>query len=277
VAGPTTFHRVHPETCRHCLESDTKLSAGVPSGEFKLYKCKNNMWDVATPIIVGDRHLGNVFSGQFFFDDESVDYARFRRQARTYGFDHRKYLEALARVPRLSREAVNTAMAFFVKLAQMLSKQGEAYARLSETMEERDGLNESLRDSEADLARAQAVAHVGSWRMDVRRNALAWSSEVYRIFGIAPGTPQTYGSFLEAVHPDVVLLDLGLPVMSGMEVARELRQHAETATAHLVALTGWGQAEDRRQTREAGFDLHLTKPTDPNALERLLADVASAG
>ena len=45
----TKFHRVHPETCKHCIESDTKLSAGVPPGEFKLYKCKNNMWDIATP------------------------------------------------------------------------------------------------------------------------------------------------------------------------------------------------------------------------------------
>ena len=64
----TRFHRVHPETCKHCVESDTKLSAGVPSGEFKLYRCKNNMWDTATPIMVGGQHVGNIFSGQFFFD-----------------------------------------------------------------------------------------------------------------------------------------------------------------------------------------------------------------
>jgi PAS domain S-box-containing protein len=75
-------------------------------------------------------------------------------------------------------------------------------------------------------------------------------------------------------RPDVVLLDIGLPVMSGLEVARELRQRPETAAARLVALTGWGQAEDRRQTQEAGFDDHLTKPTDPATLERLLNDAA---
>ncbi len=77
-------------------------------------------------------------------------------------------------------------------------------------------------------------------------------------------------------RPDVVLLDLGLPVMGGIEVARQLRRRPETATARLVALTGWGQAEDRRQTEEAGFDRHLTKPTDPKTLERLLAEFASA-
>ncbi|MCO5384372.1 MAG: PocR ligand-binding domain-containing protein [Methanosarcina barkeri] len=60
------FHRVHPETCKHCVESDTKLSLGVAPGEFKMYKCKNNMWDVATPLIVGGQHIGNIFSGHFF-------------------------------------------------------------------------------------------------------------------------------------------------------------------------------------------------------------------
>ena len=81
----TKFHRVHPETCKHCIESDTQLSAGVASGEFKLYRCKNNMWDVATPIMVGGRQVGNLFTGQFFFDDEPLDYDLFRSQARRYG------------------------------------------------------------------------------------------------------------------------------------------------------------------------------------------------
>src|SRR5512140_422274 len=83
----TQFHRVHPDTCRACVESDTQLSAGIPPGEFRLYKCKNNMWDAATPLMVRERHIGNVFSGQFFFDDETIDYDLFRRQARKYGFD----------------------------------------------------------------------------------------------------------------------------------------------------------------------------------------------
>jgi len=79
-----------------------------------------------------------------------------------------------------------------------------------------------------------------------------------------------------AYRPDVVLLDLGLPVMSGLEVARELRGRQETAHVRLVALTGWGQAEDRRQTEEAGFDRHLTKPADPETLNRLLQEFGRA-
>jgi PAS domain S-box-containing protein len=67
---------------------------------------------------------------------------------------------------------------------------------------ERKWAEEALRESRKDLNRAQAVAHTGSWRMDVQQNALLWSDETYRIFGIPPGTPLTYETFLSAVHPE---------------------------------------------------------------------------
>ncbi len=80
-----------------------------------------------------------------------------------------------------------------------------------------------------------------------------------------------------AYRPDVVLLDLGLPGVSGVEVGRELKRRSETATAYLVALTGWGQPQDRLETRAAGFNAHLTKPTDPDVLMRLLSAVYEEG
>jgi PAS domain S-box-containing protein len=61
---------------------------------------------------------------------------------------------------------------------------------------------EALRQSQEDLNRAQAVAHTGSWRLDVKRNELTWSAEAFRIFGTPPGTPLSYESFLATVHPD---------------------------------------------------------------------------
>ena len=73
-------------------------------------------------------------------------------------------------------------------------------------------------------------------------------------------------------HPDVVLCDIGLPgAMDGYGVARALRTAAETRSAYLIALTGYGQDDDRRRALEAGFDAHLTKPADLDALHRLLA------
>ncbi|WP_437961819.1 GAF domain-containing protein [Sorangium sp. So ce119] len=75
---------------------------------------------------------------------------------------------------------------------------------------------------------------------------------------------------------DVVFLDIGLPGMSGYEVARRLRAEPGFAGLVLVALTGWGTEDDRRQAREAGFDHHLTKPVDAAELRRLVASVAQA-
>ncbi len=71
--------------------------------------------------------------------------------------------------------------------------------------------------------------------------------------------------------PEVALLDLGMPGLSGFDVARRIRQSSTPGSLRLVALTGWGQQEDRRRTREAGFDHHLTKPVDIEELRQLLA------
>jgi PAS domain S-box-containing protein len=76
------------------------------------------------------------------------------------------------------------------------------FAALFLDVTERRQMEESLREREADLRRAQAVSHMGSWRLDVRKNVLEWSEETYRIFGVEPGTPLTYEKFLNFVHPD---------------------------------------------------------------------------
>ena len=76
------------------------------------------------------------------------------------------------------------------------------FVSMVEDITSRKAAEEALRESREDLNRAQAVAHIGSWRLDVRRNELTWSDENHRIFGIPPGTPMTYETFLAAVHPE---------------------------------------------------------------------------
>ena len=78
------------------------------------------------------------------------------------------------------------------------------------------------------------------------------------------------------LQPDLVLLDIGLPDLNGYEVARRIREeHKHGCGPVLVALSGWGQDEDRRRSKEAGFDAHLVKPVDVIALGNLLLDLGA--
>lgn len=154
------FHRVHPEACKNCVESDRELSTGVEAGKFKLYQCKNHMWDIVTPIVLGNRHIGNLFSGQFFFDDEEPDFELFRQQAKKFGFDEKEYLAAMRSVPRLSREHVLTGMAFYASLMGLLTKLGYSGIKLGRAMAETTSVNAQLAESMKELeAFAYSVSH----------------------------------------------------------------------------------------------------------------------
>ena len=72
-------------------------------------------------------------------------------------------------------------------------------------------------------------------------------------------------------RPEVILMDVGMPRLNGLDATRRIREQPWGRGVMLVALTGWGQEQDRRRSQSAGFDFHLTKPVEPAALERLLA------
>ena len=147
------FHRAQPESCKFCRESDTSLSSGVSPGTFKAYRCKNNMWDIVTPIMLGDKHIGNIFLGQFLYDDEEPDYDLFRAQAQRFGYDETAYLAALDRVPRFSRITVTTAMSFYSKLARIISKSNYSNVILAETLSKSKQYEIELLDRNAELER----------------------------------------------------------------------------------------------------------------------------
>jgi signal transduction histidine kinase/CheY-like chemotaxis protein len=78
---------------------------------------------------------------------------------------------------------------------------------------------------------------------------------------------------IEAFEPDIVFLDIGMPGVDGYEACRRIRQHPSLRHVVVVAVTGWGQAQDKQRALDAGFDAHLTKPVDPTALADVLASL----
>lgn len=93
---------------------------------------------------------------------------------------------------------------FLVSTTPICDEQGKMLGsvHVARDITQRKAAEEAIRDSEQDLNFAQAVAHTGSWRLDLRRNKLVWSDETHRIFEIPKGTPMTYQAFLETIHPD---------------------------------------------------------------------------
>jgi CheY-like chemotaxis protein len=98
--------------------------------------------------------------------------------------------------------------------------------------------------------------------------------EGYEVRGVNRG-----GEVLQAIFqfaPDVVLLDIGMPQMSGYEVARALRDRYGSARPALIAVTGRTADTDRQQARAAGFEHHVAKPYEPNTLLRLIGELSGA-
>jgi len=79
----------------------------------------------------------------------------------------------------------------------------------------------------------------------------------------------------ESFLPEVILLDIGLPKLNGYEVAQRIRGNAWGQSMFLIAVTGWGQDEDRQRSSEVGLNVHMVKPVEPAALERLLSELRS--
>lgn len=116
----TDFHRVNPETSIKCSISDTELAGKLPKGEkFHFYKCLNGLIDVSVPIVINGKHVANLFSGQFLFEEPDRQF--FKRQAKKYGFDEKKYLEALEKIPLVSEEKVKIVMDFLLNITQIIS------------------------------------------------------------------------------------------------------------------------------------------------------------
>jgi CheY-like chemotaxis protein/anti-sigma regulatory factor (Ser/Thr protein kinase) len=129
-------------------------------------------------------------------------------------------------------------------------------------------------------ANAQVLRRARVLVADDNRDAAESLAMVLRFAGYEPSIAFSGAEALEIAareRPSAAIIDIGMPGMSGHEVARRMRLEAWGRNAVLIALTGWGQDQDKQAAKAAGFDEHLTKPLDPDAVERVLDRLLTGG
>lgn len=141
----TLFHRMNPDSAQKCRISDTMLANKMKDGEkYHYYKCLNGLVDVAVPIVIKGKHIANLFSGQFFFENPDLDH--FKQQAVSLGFDVDAYMEAIKKVPVVSEATVKIAMNFLLQMTELISELGYQNVEL-------ELLNNTLIESEERFSR----------------------------------------------------------------------------------------------------------------------------
>ncbi len=239
----TAFHRKHPQTAENCRISDTMLANNMAAGDkYHFYRCKNGLVDVAVPIVIKGKHIANLFSGQFFFEEPDIDF--FKRQAREYGFDENSYIEALGKVPIVSDEVVKANMDFLLTITQTIAEMtyekqeqmelNEALKRSEEALKQSQSL---LEQNMKDLLESQQIAHIGTWRLDLASGQVVWSEELYKMYGFdSSQPPPSYSEHRKLFTPqswEKLSISLEHTRNTGMPYELEL----ETVTAD--GLNGW--------------------------------------
>lgn len=259
----TQFHRVHPETRAFCLESDVYLSANVSAGQYSLYQCKNRMWDQASPIICSGRHIANIFLGQFFFDDEAVDVDAFAAQADRYGLDREKYLEALSRVPRWSRDKVHNVMSFYTRLATQIARTSYGKLKLQKSLDAHQRAQAALEVSEEKYRSIVDNISIAIFRASVEGKLLAANPAFAAMFG-----------FADTEEAIAQVTDIGRQLWGSYEI----RQEVVAEVLEAGAVEGI-EAEFRRQSGEAftgsvSFRLGHDPATGAPFLEGRIEDIS---
>jgi len=193
----TEFHRINPETAKKCRISDTILASKMAEGEkFHFYQCLNGLVDVAVPIVMRGEHIANLFSGQFFFEKPNILF--FKNQAKEFGFDEKKYLEVLKKVPVISRNKIQKSMDFLLSMTEVISE-------LTLHKMEQTELNNALKEREDRLSKIMLASNDGMWDWDLKTNQVFFDPRYYQMSGYEPNEfPHLLEEFQNRIHPDDV-------------------------------------------------------------------------
>lgn len=239
----TEFHRINPESLKNCKVSDTQIANQMEKDEsFHSYKCLNGLIDLVFPIVIKGEHIANLFSGQFF--DKEPDICFFKKQAKKYGFDESAYLRALKKVPIVAKDQVESGMKFLTNIIQMISEltlEKVEEVELNEIIKHNEKAllesNKKLELNMVDLLKSQHIAHLGTWRIDLKTNDIVWSDELYRMFGFDSTKPLPQLSEMKKLFKE----DKWNQLLSSFELTRTkgVNYELEIETVNVNGTNGW--------------------------------------
>ncbi|TEB06092.1 Sporulation kinase E [Pelotomaculum schinkii] len=191
----TKFHRICPQSEYKCKQSDSFISDHLHEGPFIGYRCLNGLMDYSTPIIVEGRHMATLFTGQLLHEHPDEEF--FRRQAKEYGFDETAYIEALRRVPIISKERVEFVMIFYSQLAQLLGVIG------LERKHQLEAADKVLKEREERLRLVLEESNDGFWDYNVETGEVYYSPGWIKMLGYSPEEIEPHRrTWEELLHPD---------------------------------------------------------------------------
>ncbi|MCC5909755.1 MAG: PocR ligand-binding domain-containing protein [Clostridiaceae bacterium] len=143
----TQFHRSNSTTRRRCTESDIHINKMLINNQsYKIYKCQNGLIDAVAPVIVREKHIANIFTGQVLLDKPDLEF--FIKQAREFGFNESEYIKAVLEIPIIQEERLKYIMDYLCSFAEILGEMGLKELQLLESQAEIHAVNEDLKNSQ---------------------------------------------------------------------------------------------------------------------------------